>query len=168
MLHASPRWVCKPYTQLEIYHNTLREKWSKVNISASSSTRKPEITVLFRTEGFFTQRRKERKKMKSLSRVWAFATPWTVACQVPLSMGFSRQEYWSGLLFPSPGDLPGPGIEPGSPTLQADSLLSESPGNPYTQGICYLHLFLIGICSSGAQRKRVEETMEQSASSWVL
>ena len=45
------------------------------------------------------------------------ATPWTVACQAPLSMGFSRQEYWSGLLFPSPGDLPDPGIEPGSPCI---------------------------------------------------
>ena len=51
--------------------------------------------------------------------------PWTVACQVPLSMGLSRQEYWSGLPFPSPGNLPDPGIEPGSPALQADSLSSE-------------------------------------------
>ena len=48
--------------------------------------------------------------------------------QVPLSMGFSRQEYWSGLPFPSSGDLPDPGIKPGSPTLQVDSLLSEPPG----------------------------------------
>ena len=48
--------------------------------------------------------------------------PWTVACQAPLSMGFSRQEYWSGLPFPSPGDLPDPGIEPRSPALQADDL----------------------------------------------
>ena len=54
-------------------------------------------------------------------------TPWTVACQSPLSMEFSRQEYWSGLPFPSPGDLPNPGIEPGSPTLQADSLQSDPP-----------------------------------------
>ena len=52
------------------------------------------------------------------------ATPWTIACQAPLSMGFSRQEYWSGLPFPSPGDLPDPGIEPGSPALHADSLLT--------------------------------------------
>ena len=59
--------------------------------------------------------------MKSLSRVQLFATPWTVACQAPLSMGFSRQEYWSGLPFPSPEDLPNPGIEPESPTLQADA-----------------------------------------------
>ena len=66
--------------------------------------------------------------MKSLSRVRLFATPWTVAYQAALSMGFSRQECWSGLPFPSPGDLPDPGIEPGSPTLQADALLSEPPG----------------------------------------
>ena len=52
-------------------------------------------------------------------------TPWTVAWQTSLSMGFSRQEYWSELLFPSPGDLPNPGIEPGSPALQADSLPTE-------------------------------------------
>ena len=67
-------------------------------------------------------------KVKLLSRVQLFATPWTVAYQAPLSMGFSRQEYWSGLPFPSPGDLPSPGIEPGSPTLQADALPSEPPG----------------------------------------
>ena len=58
-------------------------------------------------------------------------TPWTVACQAPLSMGFSRQEYWSGLPFPSPGDLPNPGIEPGSPALQADALTAELPGKPF-------------------------------------
>ena len=67
-------------------------------------------------------------KVKSLSRVRLFATPWTVAYQAPASMGFSRQEYWSELLFPSPGDLPNPGIKPGSLTLQADALLSEPPG----------------------------------------
>ena len=54
-----------------------------------------------------------------------FVTPWTVACQSPLSMGFSRQEYWSGLPCPSPGDLPDPGIEPRCPALEADSLLTE-------------------------------------------
>ena len=53
-----------------------------------------------------------------------------IAHQAPLSMGFSRQEYWSGLPFPSPGDLPNPGIKPGSPALQADSLLSEPSGKP--------------------------------------
>ena len=66
--------------------------------------------------------------MKSLSCVQLFATPWTVAYQAPPSMGFSRQECWSGLPFPSPGDLSDPGIEPWSPTLQADALPSEPPG----------------------------------------
>ena len=61
----------------------------------------------------------------SLSRVQLFATPWTVARQAPLSMGFSKQEYWSGLPFPSPGDLPDPGIKPRSPAVQADSLPTE-------------------------------------------
>ena len=60
------------------------------------------------------------------------ATPWTVACQAPLPMGFSRQEYWNGLPFPSPGERSDPGIEPRSPALQADSLLTELPGKPKT------------------------------------
>ena len=68
--------------------------------------------------------------MQSLSHVRLFATPWTIAHQAPMSMGFSRQEYRSGLPFPSPGDLLNPGIKPGSPTLQADSLPSVPPGKP--------------------------------------
>ena len=68
---------------------------------------------------------KVKVKVKSLSRVRLFTTLWTVARRVPLSMGFSRQEYWSGLPFPSPGDLLNPWIEPGSPALQADALSSE-------------------------------------------
>ena len=60
----------------------------------------------------------------------SFVTPWTVAHQVPLSIGFSRQGYWSGLLFPSPGDIPNPGIELRSPALQADPLPSEPPEKP--------------------------------------
>ena len=68
--------------------------------------------------------------MNSLSHVRLFATAWTVADQVPPSMGFSTQEYRSGLPFPSPGDLPDPGIEPGSSALQADSLPFEPPGKP--------------------------------------
>ena len=70
----------------------------------------------------------ELKWVKLLSRVRLFATPWTVACQVPPSMGFSRQAYWSGLPFPSPRDLSNPGIEPGSPTLQADSTIWATRG----------------------------------------
>ena len=67
-------------------------------------------------------------KVKLVSCVQLLAPLQTVAYQGPPSMGFSRQEYWSGLPFPSPGDLPDPGIKPSSPTLQADSLLSEPPG----------------------------------------
>ena len=65
-----------------------------------------------------------------LNRVQLFAIPWTLACQAPLSVGFSRQGSWSGLPCPSPGDLPDPGIKPGFPSLQADSLSSESPRKP--------------------------------------
>ena len=78
----------------------------------------------------FSNAWKWKVKVKSLSHVWLFATPWTVAYQAPPSREFSRQEYWSGLPFPSPGDLPNPRIEPGSPTLQADTLPSELPGKP--------------------------------------
>ena len=72
-------------------------------------------------------------KVKLLSRVQLFATPWTVAYQALRSMGFSRQDYWSGLPFPSPGDLPNAGIEPGSPALQTDALPSEPLGKPHEQ-----------------------------------
>ena len=74
---------------------------------------------------------KERKvKVRSLSRVLLFATPWTVAYQASPSMEFSRQEYWSGLPFPSLEGLPDPGTEPRSSKLQADALPPEPPGKP--------------------------------------
>ena len=66
--------------------------------------------------------------LNHFSHVQLFVTPWTTARQAPLSIEFSRQEYWSVLPFPSPGDVPYPGIEPGSSALQADSLLIEPPG----------------------------------------
>ena len=69
-------------------------------------------------------------RVKSPSRVRPLGTLWTAAYQAPLSMGFSRQEYWSGLPSPSPGNLPNPGIEPKSPALQTDTLPSEPPGKP--------------------------------------
>ena len=75
--------------------------------------------------GFF-----KTSEVKSLSCVQLFGTLWTVAHQAPPSMEFSRQEYWSGLPFPSPGDLPDTGIEPRSPALEADTLTSEPPGKP--------------------------------------
>ena len=74
---------------------------------------------------------KVKVKAKLLSRVPLFATPWTIVHQVPLSMEFSRQEYWTGWPFPSPGDLPNLGIEPESLALQADSLPSEPPGKSF-------------------------------------
>ena len=66
--------------------------------------------------------------LSHFSHVQPFATPWSVACQAPLSIGLSRQEYWSGLLCPSPGDLPNPDIKPRSPALKVDSWPSEPPG----------------------------------------
>ena len=94
----------------------------------------------------------EVKWSESLSRVRHFATPWTVAYQAPPSMGFSRQEYQSGLPFPSPGDLPDPGIKPGSPAFQGDALTSEPPGKPYiyiglsSSNYTQTLLYLMNIC----------------------
>ena len=76
------------------------------------------------------QQHKPWSEVKSLRCVWLFATPWTGAYKSPLPMEFSSQEYWSGLPFPSPGDLPDPGIEPRFPASQADALPSEPPGKP--------------------------------------
>ena len=72
-------------------------------------------------------------KVKSLSHIRLFTTPWTIAHKAPPSMECSRQEYWNGLPFPSPGDLPDAGIELGSPALRTDNLPSEPPGNPYME-----------------------------------
>ena len=80
--------------------------------------------------GIFSQVTKESEVAQSCPTL---CDPGTVAHQASLSMGFSRQEYWSGLPFPSPGDLPDPGIEPRSPTLQADALTSVPPGKPKWQ-----------------------------------
>ena len=84
----------------------------------------------------WVQKRSGGSLVTQSSRVWLFATPWTVAHQAPLSMGFSRQEYWSEFPFPSAGHLPNPGIElpsPVSPALQADSLPTELLGKPETK-----------------------------------
>ena len=81
--------------------------------------------------------------MKSLSRVRLFATPGTVAYQASLSMGFSRQEYWSGLLFSFAGYLPDSETEPASPTLAGGFFSTEPPGKPFPLGI---HTFLLNVC----------------------
>ena len=79
--------------------------------------------------------------MESLSRIRLFATPWSVAHQAPPSMGISRQEYWSGLPFPSPGDLSDPRIEPGSPEWKTHALPSEPPG----KSISFTSLYTISV-----------------------
>ena len=93
--------------------------------------------------------------MKLLSRVRLFATPWTVAYQAFLSMGFSRQEYWSGLPFPSPGDLPNPGIKPtslASPALAGGFFTAELSGKPYIYTCIYTQ---IKICSFSDDYKSI-------------
>ena len=90
---------------------------------------------------------RKKWKCKSLSHVWFFVTPWTIQ-----SMEFSRPEYWSGLLFPSPGDLPNLGIKPRSPTLQAYSLSIEPPGKSWCPLICLIVVVLLGgRCRKGDQ-----------------
>ena len=85
--------------------------------------------LIMRT-AYYSQDTVERKKVKLLSHVRPFVAPWTVSLQAPLSMGFSRQEYQSGLPLPTPGDLPKPGIKPKSLHWQADSLPLVPPGKP--------------------------------------
>ena len=98
----------------------------------SGSFHKPLILIQQRADRMKTTVTKRKKvKVKSLSHV--FVTPWTGAYQSPPSVEFSRQEYWSGFPFPSPGDLPNPGIKPGCPALLADTLPSEPPGKPQSQ-----------------------------------
>ena len=109
-LEANRKWNCG-YCNPTLF-------WMQHNLE---STLLGEIPIISDMQMTWPLWQKAKVKVKSLSCVWLFVKPWTVACQAPLSMGFSRQEYWSGLSFPSPGDRPNPGIELGSPTLQADS-----------------------------------------------
>ena len=92
--------------------------------------------------------KESESKRQSLSCVQLFVTPWTGACQDPLSMGFSRQEYWSGLPLSPPGCLPNPGMEPRSPALQADSLLSEPPGKPSSLFFVFFTILVKGVKKS--------------------
>ena len=78
--------------------------------------------------------------LSHFSHVRLFVTLWTVARQAPLSMGFSRQEYWNGLACPSPGDLPNPGSEPMAPALQMDSLPAELPEKPQNKNTAHQNL----------------------------
>ena len=98
---------------------------------------------VFADLNFFYLKKVQSAIMLVLNHIRLFATPWTVAHQAPLSMEFSRQKYWNGWPFPSPRGLPHPGIEPGSPALQADSLLSEPPGKPSVSNRGNIKLFFL-------------------------
>ena len=99
--------------------------------------------------------------LSCFSHVWVFATLWTMACQAPLSMGFSRREYWSELPCPPPGDLPNPGIEHRSPPLQVDSLPSEPPGKLRdswgTVKVCFHRVHY------GPNKKKLAETIQKQS-----
>ena len=102
--------------------------WASTAVGHGGATRR-EAATLYNWLMPGLKQRQVKVKVKSLSRVQLFVTPWTVAYQASPSMGFSRQEYWSGLPFPSPVDLPDPGIKPGSPALETDALtLSKGKG----------------------------------------
>ena len=107
-------------------------EWVVISSSRGSSWPRDRIRVSCIGRWFFTAEPPGKPHsvivVQSLSCVRLFETPWTEGCQAPLSMEFSRQEYWSGLPVPSPGDLPDPEIKPGVPALQADYLLSEPAG----------------------------------------
>ena len=104
--------------------------------------------------------RMEKVKLKLLGHVRFFATPWTVAHQASPSMEFSRQEYWSGLPFPSPEDLPHPGIEPRSPTLQADAFIIWAMKEVF-EFICLRHT------SSNSKLKVIVWTVSLMSSAYV-
>ena len=109
------------------------------NLTGYLSRKSDKQAITRNKEGLFYY----EGEVKSLSHVQLFATSWTVVDQVPKSMEFSREEYWSGLPFPSPGDLSSPGTEPWSPALQAGTLPSESPGNVESCIRDYLYFWFV-------------------------
>ena len=133
-IKKSSFYVVHIYTGILLNHKNkimpFAATWVQLEISVLSEVRKRKTNTIWYHLYVESKRKVKRKKVKSLSRVRFFVTLWTVAHQVPPSMGFSRQEYWSGLPFPSPRDIPDTGIEPRSPALQADALTSEPPGKP--------------------------------------
>ena len=130
--HAdSLKIIITPWTEVHQASLSITNSWSLLRLVSIESVR-PSNKYYSVTKNWVTEASLQwssiKCEWKSLSRVWLFVTPQTVACQASLSMEFSRQKNWSGLLFPPPGDLPDPGIEPvspASPALQADSLQSE-------------------------------------------
>ena len=109
--------------------------------------------------------RKKVRKYQSLSLARLLVTPWTAACLAPLTMGFSRQGYWNGLPFPSPEDLPNPGIEPRSRALQADSSLTELPGR--IQGTVFNQNYLNQNYSFKVRSKEFDLYPQSTRVKWV-
>ena len=105
-------------------------EWVAISFSRGSSRPRDRTRVSCIPGNNYLHYLHHSLKVKLLSRIRLFPIPWTVAYQASPSMGFSRQEYWNGLPFTSPGDLLNPGIEPRSPSFQADALTSEPPGKP--------------------------------------
>ena len=106
--------------------------------------------------------------LSRFSCVQLFVTLWTVARQAPLSIGFSRQEYWSGLPCPPPGDFPNPGIKPRSSALQADYLSSEPPGKPKNTGVGSLSLLQGNFPTQESNQGLLHCTRNQTRLSWWL
>ena len=115
---------------MEEMHGARYGKGLRASLPSPGIPPSPNIHVLTDVEALWTLSFKSLVGGLVTKLCPTLVTPWTVACQAPLSMGFSRQEYWSGLPFLSPGDLPDPGIELGSPALQADDLPTELWGKP--------------------------------------
>ena len=123
MLHnaAKKKKKVKNQTNADLFLNKQIKQWNSIPVLKTVI----ENTLIWHRPDIKSAQSDFISEVKSLSWIRLFATPWTVAHKAPPSMELSRQQYWSGLPFPSPGDLPNPGIEPGSPTLQADALPSE-------------------------------------------
>ena len=121
-------YIHKHWTRIygAVFWNDMKQLWVEILMKAYHSGSLTSVRSLHKD----VVTHKLKVKVKSFSHVRLFATPWIVAYQASPSMGFSRQEYQSGLPFPSLGYLPGPGIEPRSPSLPADTLPSEPPGKP--------------------------------------
>ena len=131
ILFWHPYWVSDPWFFLSCFAEDLEGGGNEVILACSypfsERKRVPVETLMGDCLGLGNQGSTGITVVYLLSCIWHFVTPWTVACQTPLSMGFPRQEYWKGLPFPSPGDLPDTGIKAASPAL-AFFLTTEPPG----------------------------------------
>ena len=130
-LNGVPVAIVVVWMWKQSWAGAMRSRWQEGN-------NKQETLEAKRDDGRQSVRPCDDDRVKSLSHVQLFVTPWAVAYQASPSVGFSRQEHWSGLPFPPAGDLPHPGIKPASPTLQADPIPSEPPGKPeVTRAMAY-------------------------------